>query len=75
LQTGVHPHAVDIGVLLEDFGGECWDGLVVGDVEDCGVYIAFGAVLLDELLQVFFSASADDDACASLDELYRLLAQ
>jgi hypothetical protein len=37
-------------VLLEDVGRESWDGLVIGDVEDCGVYIAFGAVLLDELL-------------------------
>ena len=42
---------------------------MIGDVEDCGVYIAFGAVLLDELLEVFLSASANDYAGTSLDEL------
>jgi hypothetical protein len=75
LQTRVHPHAVDIGVFLEDVGRKSWDGLVVGNVEDCGVDIAFGAVSLDEFFEVLLSASADDDACASLDELYRLLAR
>ena len=62
-------------MLLEDVGRESWDGLVVGYVEDCGVYIAFGAVLLDEFLKVFLSASTDDDACASLNELFRVSAQ
>jgi len=70
LQTRVHPHAVDIGVLLEDVGRKSWDGLVVGDIEDCGVDIAFGAILLDEFLEVFLSASTDDDTCASLNELF-----
>ena len=57
-------------MLLEDVGRKSWDGLVIGDVEDCGVDIAFGAVLLDELLEVFLSASANDYAGTSLDELY-----
>jgi hypothetical protein len=57
-------------VLLENVGRKSWDGLVVGDVKDCGVYIALGAVLLDELLEVFLPTSTDDDACARLDELF-----
>jgi hypothetical protein len=62
-------------VLLEDIGCESWDGLVISDVEDCGVDVAFGAILLYEFLEILLSTSTDDDACASLDELYRSLAQ
>lgn len=70
LQTRVHPHAVNIGVLLEDIGRKAWNGLVVGYVEDYGVYIAFGAVLLDEFLEVFLSASTDDYAGTGFNELF-----
>lgn len=43
---------------------------MIGDVEDCGVYTAFRAILLDEFLEVFLSASANDYAGTGLDELY-----
>lgn len=56
-------------MLLENVGRKSWDSLVIGDVKGCGVYIALGAVLLDELLEVFLPTSTDDDACARLDEL------
>jgi len=56
-------------VLLEDVGRKSWNGLVIGDVEDCGVYTAFRAILLDEFLEVFLSASANDYAGTGLDEL------
>jgi len=62
-------------VLLEDVGRESWDGLVIRDVEDCGVYIALGAILFDELLEVFLPASADNDAGTGLDELFPTSAQ
>jgi hypothetical protein len=75
LQTRVHPHAVNIGMLLENVGRKSWDGLVIGDVEGCGVYIALRAVLLDELLEVLLSASADNDAGTGLDELFPTSAQ
>ena len=57
-------------MLLENVGCESWDGLVVGNVEDCRVYVALGAVLLDELLKIFFSTSTYDDARAGLDQLF-----
>lgn len=70
LQTRVHPHAVYIRVLLEDVGRESWDGLMIGDVEDRGVYVAFGAILLDEFLEVFLSTSTDDYAGTGFNKLY-----
>jgi hypothetical protein len=62
-------------MLLENVGRKSWDGLVIGDVEGCGVYIALRAVLLDELLEVLLSASADNDAGTGLDELFPTSAQ
>ena len=57
-------------MLLENVGRKSWDGLVVGDVEDCRVYVAFRAILLDKLFEVLLSASTNDDAGTGLDELY-----
>jgi hypothetical protein len=57
-------------MLLENVGRKSWDGLVVGNIENCGVDIAFRAILLDELFEVFLSASANDYTGTSLDELY-----
>ena len=57
-------------MLLENVGRKSWDGLVVGNIENCGVDIAFRAILLDEFLEVFLSASANDYAGTGLDELY-----
>ena len=62
-------------MLLENVGRKSRDGLVVGNIENGGVDIALGAVLLDELLEVLLPASTDDDTGTGFNELSRTLAQ